>query len=215
MNKPQKPTLKPIKHATRLGTDVILHFKDDKEKPMICRTIRGGLTFPVEDQPGYLLVAGQLPEMNKYRKFPVVVFREAQAVLPETLFNHLIDAARGLMCWDFFTDLTMETGELYDMFEDFMQLRDMGRISLEPPPVTDWNVAVLMLQQWINEGSLLIPEGMYLHNELRGMTTEHRLTSAKVKLPGANALRCVVASFLQPSAAVTVGAIQPAKYKYD
>lgn len=213
--KPQKPTLKPIKQATRLGTDVILHFKDEKEKPMICRSIRGGLTFPVEDQPGYLLVAGQLPEMNVARKYPIVVFREAQAALPETLFNQLIDAARGLLCWEFFSDLTIETGELYDMFEDFMMKRDMARISLEPPPVVDWNAAVLMLQQWINEGSLLIPEGMYLHNELRGMTVEDRLKARKVKLPGANALRCVVASFLEPSSTPMSGTVQPGKYKYD
>ena len=213
--KPKKPTLKPIKHATRIGTDVIIHFKDDKEKPMICRSIRGGLTFPVEDQPGYLLVAGQLPEMNDKRKYPIVVFREAQAALPETLFNQLIDAARGLFCWEFFTDLTMETGELYDMLDDFLRLRDMSRITLEPPPVTDWNAAVLMLQQWINEGSLLVPEGMYLHNELRSMTVEHRLKSAKVKLPGANALRCVVSSFLQPSMPTTSGPVPPESYKYD
>ncbi len=214
--KPQKPTLKPIKQATRVGTDVILHFKDKNEKPMICRSIRGGLTFPVEDQPGYLLIAGQLPQMNDKRKYPVVVFREAQAALPETLFNHLVDAARGLLCWEFFTDLTMETGELYDLFEDFMMKRDLSRISLEPPPVTDWNVAVLMLQQWINEGSLMIPEGMYLHNELKGMTIEDRLTARKVKLPGANALRCVVSSFLQPAAMTAVGgSTQPGVYKYD
>ena len=213
--KPQRPTLKPIKQATRIGTDVVLHFKDDKEKPMICRSIRGGLTFPVEDQTGYLLVAGQLPQMNKHRKYPIVVFREAQAALPETLFNHLIDAARGLLCWDFFTDLTMDTSELYDMLEDFLMLRDMTRISLEPPPVTDWNVAVLMLQQWINEGSLFIPDGMYLHNELRGMTVEDRLNAAKVKLPGANALRCVVSSFLQPQTMAMAGTVQPGAYKYD
>jgi len=210
----KKPKLKPIKHATRVGTDVILHFVDKEEKPVICRSIRGGLTFPVATQPGYFLVAGQLPQMNENRKYPVVVFREAQAALPETLFNHLVNSARSLMCWDFFADLTLDTGELYDMFEDFMLKRDLARITLEPPPVTDWNTAILMLQQWINEGSLLIPEGMYLHSQLKTMTAEDRLDARKIEFPGTNALRCVVSSFLHPNTTVS-GSIPPGKYKYD
>jgi len=206
--------MKKIKQATRLGSQILIHFEDKKEKPMTCRAIRGGLTFPSAEAPGYLMIVGQIPIMNKKRKKPIMIFHEFQTELPTSLYDEVVKCVRKFLCWDFFADFNINSRELYESFEEYMTKRDMSRVSLEPPSLTDWNTSILLTQEWIGDKSLEIPFGGIVHDQLKRMTREDRKDSRKPDFHAANALRCVLGSFVEERA-YSSGPTMPGGYKYD
>jgi len=208
--------MKKIKQATREGSEILIHFEseDEKEKPMVCRSIRGGLTFPSAESPGYLMVVGQTPIMNIKRKKPIVIFHEFETELPTNLYDEVIKCARKYLCWDYFADFNINSRELYESFEEYMTKRDMNRMSLEPPSLTDWNTSILLTQEWIGDKSLTIPFGGIVHDQLKRMTREDRKDSRKPLFHAANALRCVLGSFVEERVSVG-GPIPAGSYKYD
>ena len=202
-----------IKQATRVGAEVLIHFEGE-EKPMTCQAVRGGITFPSADSPGYFMVAGQKPQMNDKRKKPVVIFKEFEAALPVALYEEIVRVSRDFLCWNYFSDFNLSSMELYESFSGYMRKRDLSKITLDPTVLTDWNTSILLIQEWIGDKSLEIPFGGIVHDQLKRMTREDRKDSRKPMFHAVNALRSMLGSFIEQRVAVG-GNVQPGSYKYD
>ena len=206
-----------LKTATRLGSEIIIHFEKDgkeEEKPMVCRSVCGGLTFPSADAPGYFMVMGQKPHLNNKRKRPVVIFKEFEADVPSVLYDELIKTSREFLCWNYFADFNYNSMELYESFSEFMRKRDLSRITLDPAALTDWNTSILLIQEWIGDNSLDVPFGGIVHDQLKRMTRDDRKDSRKPVFHAVNALRSVLGSFVDVHGAVSQN-VKPGAYKYD
>jgi len=202
-----------IKQAIRVGAEVLIYFEGE-EKPIVCQAVRGGLSFPNADSPGYFIIIGQNPQMNEQRKKPIVIFKEFEADIPTELYKELVNVSREFLCWDYFADFNLNSMELYESFSQYMRKRDLGKITLDPAVLTDWNTSILLIQEWINDKSLTIPFGGIVHDQLKRMTREDRKDSRKPVFYAVNALRSVLGSFVEERTSVG-GNVRPGSYKYD
>lgn len=189
-------TMKEIENCLRDGSYIAIKFKEDKAPFMFDRTA-AGISFSNPDSSAYCCILGQEAGLSKSLKKPLVLLSEYEANLPDELYEKIAGDVRRLFCWEFYADLNEHTRAHYTAFSEYMVKRDLTRISLDKPGLSDWNTSILTIKQWIKDKALEIPKGTILYNQLGQMRDKDRKDVRKPFFNAVNGLRCALSAFVQ------------------
>ena len=119
--------MKEVKHTLREGSKLVVYFEKKGDSRLFCEKILGGLAWPTPTSTGYYCILGELPG-TKPRYKRLVLLAEAEADLPNELYENLCEHAKKLLCWSFFTDLSEPNRDFYQSFRRYVERKDLSRI---------------------------------------------------------------------------------------
>lgn len=189
--------MEKITKVRRVGSDIIVEFKD-KQEPVCFDRVCGGLTWPSAVSPGYFGIFGQAKQMNKMKK-PIRLLYEFSSDRLGELLGQLRENARDLLCWEFYTEpYAAKDKDFYVAFNESAKRQDLSRAKLLHPEITNWLSGLSIIREWAEAGSLVVSMGSILAKELGSMTREDQQDSRRPFFPAASSACNLIGSFVKP-----------------
>ncbi len=214
----EKPTT-----ITKAKNQVITHIYHDgaeNRREEKFSLIRGGLSWPVDNYPGYFCIIGERYLENidhtaeDKKRGELVFFEEYEdSCIPlDEFFHRLTDAAKAWGCSTFYT-------VPYDTQNEYF--RELGRFTSRvgspvrtetAPAAGAFHIGVSYIQKWAGEMGLLdLPQNSIVAGQLRGFSLES-FAEKPERFHAVNGLRYVLASIHQYPEGHTVFAYRPPQY---
>ena len=99
-------------------------YEDDREglEVKVFRAIKGGLSWPGPDSPGYYIILGEEDRpilAGKKERGKLVLFTEKMypSVFPDVFCQHITDDCKTTYCQNIYTSLTTEEGKISEEVE--------------------------------------------------------------------------------------------------
>jgi len=133
-------------------------------------TIRGGITWPSINAPGYYCIFGLKDEPTLTDKYPLELLAEGDAQLPEKFAEKVVLSAKRLHCEKLFVDLRDENKGHEDSLYNFVRKHKIEGIRLsDSSEFDDPERGSLLIKQWHHDKALVIKEGTILSEQLKKM----------------------------------------------
>ena len=201
--------MKEVKHCLREGSKIAVYFEKKEDGRLFCEKILGGLSWPTPNSTGYYCIFGELPG-TKPRYKRLVFLAEAEADLPNELYESLCKDAKKLLCWNFFTDLSEPSRDFYQIFRRYVERQDLSRIKLQQAFLS-YHPGLCAIQEWAKDDALVIDKHTVLGSQLSKMTKLDQAESEKEKFYAASALSHIMGEF-EKSRSTGVRRVVPSKH---
>ena len=175
-----------------------LESEDGKIAEICFSCIRGGITWPILDYPGYYCVFGLLNGAKPGDPSSLLFLREGEKSLLEELTEAVINDAKDLRFSDIFTDQMKP--EFQGMGNSFIKsirkIRNLRDLRLRHVPFAeDFHLGRDLIRRWGKNGALKIPEDSILYKSMVNPAPEKNLPGEDPSLYPVNALRYVALAF--------------------
>lgn len=202
--------MKEVRHCLREGSKLVVYFEKENGR-LFCEKILGGLSWPTPTSTGYYCIFGELPG-TKPRYKRLVFLAEAEAELPNDLYENLCEHAKKLLCWNFFADLSEPNRDFYQSFRRYVERKDLSRIRVQQSYLT-WYPALLAVQEWAKDDALDIDKGSILAGQLGKMEKADQGESGKGAFYAVSALGHIVSEYeMSRTTGGGLRKVVPAKY---
>ena len=182
-----------------IGGDIIIEITadDGQVRPEYLRGVRCGLSWPTAVSPGYYCLVGQLFERNPAGKYLLMLLREGQEQLVNSLFQKMADDLGKFYGEEIYSDLSENFRSYMIAFNQYASDRDGSQdLCLLPVPFHQSFVhGVSLIKEWKKDDALFIPEGTIVHNQLREMKIEDLKSNPQEVFYAINGLRYVMGAF--------------------
>jgi len=167
--------------------------------------IRGGVSWPNEDAPGYFCILGEEFTENDYgkegtkRKIHLLSENEVDVISLDRFFSKLTDATKLFLCESLYADIDAENEGYVLAFQKFDESNKVVG-SFYPAPYSElFFLGVSIIKDWLNDGTLKVPTGSIIHEQLKGMTAIDLRESSQTKFHAVNGLRHAVTALYKHS----------------
>jgi hypothetical protein len=209
-----------ILKAEKNDKGVIVHETDKGEKIHYI-AVRAGLSWPVKGAPGYYCIIGEeFKERNKFTKEQprgqLILLKEFQAHRPflDIFFLPLTDDCVLYHCEQIYTDLSEVHEDDAMFYRDYARKKKVVMGSLvETPYLSNFNLGISIIRQWIDEGLLSIAKNTVIYDQLAAMVSLD-LDGPTDSFFAANALRFVIGSYFKSPPSLGGNAWRPKRKQY-
>ena len=179
------------------GIIIETHADGGQVKTDHLRGVRCGLSWPAAASPGYYCLVGQYSKSNPIGKYPLLLLREGQDQLVNSLFRKMFDDL-GVFCGEeIYSDLSENFRSYMIAFGLYRRNeRESQHLTLKFAPFYQSFVhGVSLIKEWKNEDALIIPKDTIVHNQLREMQVDDLKSNPEESFCAINGLRFVIGAF--------------------
>ncbi len=182
-------------------------YPDDREglEVKVFRAIKGGLSWPGSDSPGYYIILGEEDRpilAGRKERGKLILFTEKMlpSVFPDVFCKHVTDDCSTTYCQNIYTSLVTEEGKIseeVEFYRDWKYRHEVSMGNLQEAPYSDnFALGISYIRQWIDDGLLELPKDSLAWIQLINFSRKDLDTSdVEERFFAINALRFVIASF--------------------